>query len=237
MMMPQLSHADSGTIFFPDGSSVTYSQDNGFWLQRGTAGFKGAATYMQFMYTNIKMSGHGVEDLLFDAWRRIVQVACGNGVSLESDYIPDHSPSTPNSNSNVGNQGNQAANNTCNPQNKCEGLEVHKIAADCTDTFVESCTFGCANSMCLPPPPTADLTVVPTVVQANSKTQITWGSTNAQSCNLSSTNGDMGSGTKGSQSSNSIVNSVTYTLTCIGADFSTIKQTATVQLAPVFHEQ
>ncbi|MBL4644656.1 MAG: hypothetical protein JKX80_02200 [Candidatus Pacebacteria bacterium] len=112
----------------------------------------------------------------------------------------------------------------------------------CTETFVQSCSNGCSQGSCVvvPPPPlppsiSINLQAIPSLVALNATTQVSWSSTNVDSCSVTGDNGDSFTGTSGTKTSSSIVSTTVYTLSCTG-DAGTQTDTATVRLVPAWQE-
>ncbi len=139
----------------------------------------------------------------------------------------------------------------CVSQNICNG---NNIVDSCTNAVVQSCTSGtiCSAGACITPPPPGDaafggftghLTAKPALVHAGDTTKVYWNISNVvdSSCSISGGNGDHWSGSAFSGSSGKTTKTITsqtiYTLTCTGVDNSTITETATVNIIPVFQEQ
>ncbi len=127
---------------------------------------------------------------------------------------------------------------SCSVYNFCRGSDVYQRTASCTDQFVRSCAFGCANGVCLgAPAPTGFLRAQPSLVRQGDTTTVEWGATQVSSCTVTGTNGDSWSGKSGTQTSRDITSRTTYTLSCIGLDESVLEMTAVVNVTPIFDEQ
>ncbi|MHB1086767.1 MAG: hypothetical protein ACYCZ0_03400 [Minisyncoccota bacterium] len=127
---------------------------------------------------------------------------------------------------------------SCSVYNFCRGSDVYQRTASCTDQFVRSCAFGCANGVCLgAPAPTGFLRAKPSLVRSGDTTTVEWSATQVSSCTVTGTNGDSWSGKSGTQTSGDITSKTTYTLSCIGLDESILEMTAVVNVTPIFDEQ
>jgi len=127
---------------------------------------------------------------------------------------------------------------SCSVYNFCRGSDVYQRTASCTDRFVRSCAFGCANGVCLgAPAPTGFLRAQPSLVRSGDTTTVEWSATQVSSCTVTGTNGDSWSGRSGTQTSGDITSRTTYTLSCIGLDESVLEMTAVVNVTPIFDEQ
>lgn len=127
---------------------------------------------------------------------------------------------------------------SCSAQNFCVGADVYQQSTSCTNTLVQTCTYGCSNGVCLgAPAPTGFLRVRPALVRSGEPTTVEWSASQVSSCTTTGTNGDSWTGASGSQASSNITSQVTYTLSCVGLDSSTIERTAVVNITPIFDEQ
>ncbi len=156
-------------------------------------------------------------------------------------------------------QGNRCIAGTCTAQYQCSGSDLYYLNTSCQTALVQSCSWGCSASACLPPPPpsftafgatnargnfsaTGHLQAKPTLVRAGDTAQLYWGVVNATSCTITGSNGDSwsaaSSGTAG-QTSAPIVGLTTYTLTCAsipGATPTSITESTTVKVIPTYQE-
>ena len=135
------------------------------------------------------------------------------------------------------------ANSTyrCSPQaSYCQNsttlctYDVNSCSFSCT-----ACAWQCGGSpgACLSPTPICSITSNPEIVASGATTTVSWSSTNAISCTVSG-NGNSWSGTSGSQVSNAINGTATYTETCTGPDsVSKCSTTATIGPSPQFQER
>lgn len=129
----------------------------------------------------------------------------------------------------------------CSVQNFCVGASVYRQNADCTNTLVQTCTYGCSNGVCLgAPSPTAFIRLRPSLVRSGEATTVEWSASQVSSCTVTEDNpaiSDSWSGSSGSQTSSGITSRTTYTLSCTGLDASSISRTAEVNISPVPDEQ
>lgn len=128
----------------------------------------------------------------------------------------------------------------------CDGSDRFRRNADCSNQFVERCSFGCATGACLlAPQPSGHIQVLPRLVRSGEVTSVVWNADSVQSCTVTGTNGDgtgqndtgVWSGASGTQVSSSIGGQTTYTLTCLGTDSSTLVERASVNIIPNFEEK
>lgn len=126
---------------------------------------------------------------------------------------------------------------SCSPGYYCSASDLYYKTTQCTDQFIQTCTYGCSGGACLGvPPPSGSIQVAPQLLRSGELTQVTWSATNVSSCSVSGNNGNSWTGTSGSQISSPIVTQTVYTLSCAGLDGSTFIQSATVNLIPIFQE-
>jgi hypothetical protein len=79
-------------------------------------------------------------------------------------------------------------------------------------------------------------TVSPLLNQKGYTATVTWSTTLVTSCTVTSNAGDSWTGTSGTKTSLPINGQTTFTAKCTGNDGSTLTQSATVNLIPVFCE-
>lgn len=125
----------------------------------------------------------------------------------------------------------------CTPAYYCSGDDRWYIDATCVDSFVETCPYGCSGGVCLPPPePTiTSFKAIPSLIQRQETTVVSWETQNVTSCTVVGTNGDAWSGISGTQTSGVILSQTIYTLECTG-EYGGISDTAIVNIIPVFQE-
>ena len=123
----------------------------------------------------------------------------------------------------------------------CQGNDLYYRTAQCTNSFIQACAWGCAGSSCNPPPPpTGTISVVPALVHSGETTQVSWSATNVDSCNVTEDNPtitDAWSGANGTQTSSEIDRKTKYKLSCTGIDGSDLVATATVNIVPQEQEK
>lgn len=123
----------------------------------------------------------------------------------------------------------------------CSGSDLYYRSAQCVNSFIQACAWGCDGSACLPPPPpTGKIAVNPNLISSGRTTQVTWSSTNTTACTVTENNPDVSdswTGVSGSQQSSEIRRRTTYKLTCTGVDGSEITATATVYMRPIEDEK
>ncbi|QQG38148.1 MAG: hypothetical protein HYS26_01165 [Candidatus Kaiserbacteria bacterium] len=127
----------------------------------------------------------------------------------------------------------------CAQVNFCNGSALYQQQTNCTDVLVQQCPYGCSNGACQgAAAPTAFIRAVPSLVRAGEQSTISWSSSNAASCNVTSVpavGGTPWSGLSGSQDT-PIGYQTTFTLSCLGLNGSTINRSAVVDILPVFCE-
>jgi len=83
----------------------------------------------------------------------------------------------------------------------------------------------------------AEITAVPALVSVGGSSVVYWNSTETDSCAVaSSSNEDNWTGRFGTELTSAIIEETTYTLTCEGFDGSSITDTATVRIVPIWQE-
>ena len=131
----------------------------------------------------------------------------------------------------------------CTAQNFCSGNNLMHRDAACNDTLVQACTYGCNSGagVCNPTPaPSVSLTVNPILVSSGTQVRVVWSSTFSNSCTVTENNPnitDTWSGLSGSQTSSRITEQTVYTLSCVGANGSTVTATKIVNIIPVWQEK
>ena len=121
--------------------------------------------------------------------------------------------------------------------------------SQCTETFQQTCRWGCNEGTCLTPPaPTTapgngstdgNLRVTPFLVSPGRTTHLDWNVLYADSCSVIGSNNDKFEGLSSpldGYESSEIVQSTTYTLYCIG-EGGGLKQTAKVYIIPIWRER
>jgi len=143
---------------------------------------------------------------------------------------------------------------SCTPSYTCSGTQtiVHTVSnCSTTQTSCVSPAFCSAGSaVCLYPPPTfiqsgggsglltGHLQASPVLLAAGKSTTVTWDVGNVSSCTVTNSVGnDSWTGLSGSHLSAPINQQTMYTLACAGLDGSTVNETATVNILPVFQER
>lgn len=126
----------------------------------------------------------------------------------------------------------------CSAQYYCSGANLMYQNANCSDTFIARCDFGCSSSACLGTPESAaNISAVPQLVRYDDSTVVSWNASNVTLCTVTGSNGDSWSGKTGSETSGQIKGQTIYTLTCTRTTGGDIVKTATVNLIPVFQER
>jgi hypothetical protein len=121
----------------------------------------------------------------------------------------------------------------------CSGSDLY-IKESCRGAgqLIQTCAFGCSGAACLaPPPPSGNIRAIPQLVRSGDVTNVSWSAANVSSCTVSGTDSDSWSGASGSQVSSKITGQTIFTLTCTGLDGSTLTQSATVNIIPIFQEK
>jgi hypothetical protein len=123
----------------------------------------------------------------------------------------------------------------------CRGNDQYQRNAQCAETFVQGCAWGCSGGGCLPPPaPTGDIKASPSLVKKQATTKISWTTQHTTACTVTEDNpaiADAWTGSSGSETSSRLEEQTVYTLRCTGVDGSTFTDTATVRIIPLFEEQ
>ncbi len=131
----------------------------------------------------------------------------------------------------------------------CSGSDLYiKESCRAAGQLIQHCAFGCSGAACLaPPPPSGSIRAVPQLVRSGDMTDVSWSAANVNPglCHITGSNGD-GTGTNatgvwvgasGSQVSSKITGQTIFTLVCTGLDSSTLTQSATVNIIPIFQEK
>jgi hypothetical protein len=133
-----------------------------------------------------------------------------------------------------------APGNQCTPEYYCSGTDLYHRNAQCTESLVQACVWGCAGGACLtPPPPQGNITATPTIVLSGNTSVISWSAENVASCTVTENNPsitDAWSGPAGAETSSGITEQTTYTLQCAGDDGSTFTDSAKVNIIPMWEE-
>jgi len=135
----------------------------------------------------------------------------------------------------------------CIPINGC--ADDGNVRNSCTGALVQSCSYGCELSECLPPPePTpsdgGEFIAVPGIVQEGGASSLSWNITDTESCTVTENNPDIDdtwTGTTGERTTSALFQRTTYTLSCDGLDADSVEDDytapAVVIVVPVFIEQ
>ena len=140
---------------------------------------------------------------------------------------------------------------TCTPTNICgTGANANRRYNSCTGAeILPACPYQCAAGACISPPPptfnpdaetdtTGHLQVRPLLVSGGGTTRVYWNVSNVSSCSVSG-GADSWTGAssgEGGQPSSQLLQRTTFTLSCTGLDESTIEESATVNILPIFQE-
>ena len=134
-----------------------------------------------------------------------------------------------------------ACNAQCTLRYYCSGDDLYYgdlTYSYCSNNKVQTCGYGCSGSACLaPPPPAVTIRARPALVHNSSTTEVTWGSTHATACTVTSDGGDTWTGLTGTKTSKVITQQTTFTAKCTGEDGSTVIASAIVNLIPYWQEQ
>jgi hypothetical protein len=126
----------------------------------------------------------------------------------------------------------------CSALPYCSGPNLYN---GCTHEIIQSCEWGCANGVCKgTPSPTGSLQAAPSVVQKDHFTTITWSSSHASACTVTSTNNDTWTGLSGIQQSNPLQAQTTFYLHCEGLEDSstaTLDKSVIVNVVPNYEEK
>lgn len=133
-------------------------------------------------------------------------------------------------------------NGQCTPTYFCVGNSQYQRNAQCVETLVQNCAFGCSGGGCLSAPPgEGNIIVSPSLVRSAERTTVSWTTSGMveDSCVVIENNPeitDTGSGESDSFLSSPIRQQTSYTLTCEREDESTFTDSATVNVIPLFEE-
>lgn len=131
--------------------------------------------------------------------------------------------------------------NQCTPQYFCQGSDLYRRTAQCTNQFVQACTYGCSGGGCLPPPvPSGNITASPVLVHRGDTSQISWTAHNVTSCTVTENNADINdswTGASGTRTSSPLHQQTIYTLSCTGIDGSHFTDSVTVNVIPIENEE
>ena len=81
-----------------------------------------------------------------------------------------------------------------------------------------------------------DISAVPSLVRTGATTLVRWQGREVTECTVTGTNGDSWEGTAGEKTSGLIEEQTTYMLTCTAFNGTTVTDSVTVQVAPIFEE-
>ncbi|MBI4094116.1 hypothetical protein HY417_04080 [Candidatus Kaiserbacteria bacterium] len=128
----------------------------------------------------------------------------------------------------------------CTPSYFCQGNDLYRRTAQCTNQFVQACTWDCLGGACLPPPPPeGNITATPSLVHAEETSQVSWTTQYTTSCTVSENNpeiNDAWTGVSGTRTSSPLTLQTIYTLRCTGVDSSIFTDSVTVNIVPIFEE-
>lgn len=131
----------------------------------------------------------------------------------------------------------------CTAQMFCVGADRYQQNANCSNTRIDTCPYGCSNGVCLGAgAPTAFIRVRPALIASGSTTNVEWSASlvNAASCSVTEDSADINNtwsgSASGSQTSAPIPSRVTYTLSCQALNGTSITRSATVNVVPTFDE-
>jgi len=130
----------------------------------------------------------------------------------------------------------------CSATYFCSGSNLHYRNAQCGESFVQACAWGCSGSGCLPPPPPeGNITASPSIVRRGETSAISWTTKNVTSCTVTENNVEINDSWTGNTGTNKptgvLTQQTVYTLRCTGVDGSTFVDAVTVNIIPVFEEQ
>ena len=129
----------------------------------------------------------------------------------------------------------------CTAQYFCQGNDLYQRTAQCTNQFVQHCTWGCGGNGCLGPPhPTGNITATPSLVRREDTTVVSWTTQYTTSCTVTENNPDITdswTGASGTHTSSPLTQQTIYTLTCTGVDGSTLTDRVTVNIVPIEDEK
>jgi hypothetical protein len=124
----------------------------------------------------------------------------------------------------------------CRQSNFCVGDNLFQRTAQCAESLVRRCVFGCANNNCnVAAANSGNIIAVPALVRSGEPSQISWDTSDLENCTVAG-NGDSWSGPRGTEMSGEIHEKVTYVLQCEKADDSAFTDSVTVNILPIFQE-
>jgi hypothetical protein len=141
---------------------------------------------------------------------------------------------------------------SCTPAYSCSSQTIQYTNAACAVSNVTTCVSpafcSTGSATCLYAPVeyvtsgslTGHLQAAPQIVTQGTPTRLYWNLNNVESCTITGTNGDSYSGASspaGGRQTSAIEQQTIYTLSCAGSDGSTVEETQTVNILPVFNEQ
>lgn len=118
----------------------------------------------------------------------------------------------------------------------CQGNNLMHQDTSCNSTVSLICSYGCSAGACIVPDPEITLSVTPLLLQKGETAQVVWSTNDMSSCTVTSTNGASWSGLSGSQTSPAIQMQTIITVRCTSVLDTTISQSATVNIIPIFCE-
>lgn len=131
----------------------------------------------------------------------------------------------------------------CTEQYFCQGNDLYRRTAQCTNQFVEACTWGCSGGGCLAAPPgSGNITASPALIHSGETSQISWTTENMQedSCTVTENNQDINDswiGNSGTRASSAIAQQTVYTLRCTGLDDEAFTDSVIVNIIPIENEE
>ena len=123
----------------------------------------------------------------------------------------------------------------CTEAYSCQGDNLYYRNINCTNSFIEACSWGCATNACYPAP-SATLTAIPLIVRQGTATSVHWSAQNVTSCTVTGTNADSWSGLSGTETSGHITAQTTFSLRCLTLNHSNFTKNVIVNIIPVFCE-
>ena len=141
---------------------------------------------------------------------------------------------------------------SCTPAYSCSSQTIQYTDAACAVSDVTTCVSpefcSSGSATCLSAPIgftesggfTGHLQAAPLIVPQGTPTTLYWNVDNVESCTVTGNNGDSFSGASsgaGGQETAEIEQQTVFTLSCDGLDGTTVTETQTVNILPVFNEQ
>jgi hypothetical protein len=123
------------------------------------------------------------------------------------------------------------------------GDDLFENDAQCTGSFLQSCSYACSAGACLPAPAgSGNITATPSLVRSKETTRVQWTTVDVEpdSCSVTEDNPqitDVGSGENNSFITSPLEQRTTYTLACTGLNGDPFTDFVIVNVLPMFQEK